>query len=62
MLRAQMESSLKLSRNHVFNDMMKDIKMINHHVRVQYIIDVLRMSLLLRGSVKVSAVASPILR
>ena len=33
-----------------------------HHVRVQYVIDVLRMSLLLRGSVKVSAHARPILK
>ena len=41
---------------------MKDIEKSYHHVRVKYVIDMLRMSLLLRGSVKVSAAARPILR
>ena len=62
MLCAKMESCLKFLRNPVFDGRMKDIEMSYHHVRVQYVIDVLRMSLLLRGSVKVSAAARPILR
>ena len=62
MLRANMERCLKFSRNLVFDDMMKDIEKSYHHVRVKYVIDMLRMSLLLRGSVKVSAAARPILR
>ena len=62
MLRAKMESCLKFSRNPVFDDRMKDIEISYHNIRVQYVIDVLRMSLLLRGTVKVSVVARPILR
>ena len=62
MLHAKMESCLRFSRNPVFDDRLKDIEMSYHNVRVQYVIDVLRMSLLLRGSVKVSAAARPILR
>ena len=62
MLHAKMESCLKFSRNLVFDDRMKDIEMSYHHVMVQYVTDVLRLSLLLRGSVKVSAVTRPILR
>ena len=58
---AKMESCLRFSRNPVFDDSMKDIEMSHHNVRVQYVINVLRMSLLLRGSVKVSAAARPIL-
>ena len=57
MLRAK-----KLSRNPVFDDRLEHIKMSHHHVMVQYVINVLRMPLLLRGSVKVSAAARPILR
>ena len=62
MLHAKMESCLKFSRNHVYDDKLKDIEMSYHNVRVQYVIDVLRMSFLLRGIVKVSAAARPILR
>ena len=62
MLHAKMESCLKFSRNLVLDDRLKDIEMSYHNVRVHYIIDVLRMPLLLRGSVKVSAAARPILR
>ena len=62
MLRAEMESYLKLSENLVFDDRLEDIEMSYHHVMVRYVIDVLRMFLLLRGSVKVSTVARPILR
>ena len=62
MLHAKMESCLKFSRNPVFDDRTKDIEMSYHNVRVQYVIDVLRMSLLLRGSAKVSAAVRPILR
>ena len=62
MLCAKMESCLKFSRSPVFDDRMKDNEMSYHHERVQYVINVLRMSLLLRGSVEVSAAAKPILR
>ena len=62
MLHAKMESCLRFSRNPVFDDRLKDIEMSYHNVRVQYVINVLRMPLLLRGSVKVSAAARPILR
>ena len=62
MLCAKMESCLKFSRSPVFDDRMKDNEMSYHHVRVMYVIDMLRMSLLLRGSVKVSAAARPILK
>ena len=62
MLHAKMESCLKFSRNLVFDDRMKDIENSYHHVRVKYVIYMLRMSLLLRGSVKVSAAARPILK
>ena len=62
MLRAEMESCLKLSENPVFDDRLVHIDMSVHHVMVQYVIDVLRMPLLLRGTVKVSATARPILR
>ena len=62
MLHAKMESCLRFLRNPVFDDSLKDIEMSYLNVRVQYVIDVLRMSLLLRGSVKVSATARPILR
>ena len=62
MLHAKMESCLRFSRNPVFDDRLKDIELSYHNVRVQYVIDVLRMSLLLRGSVQVSAAARPILR
>ena len=62
MLHAKIESCLNFLRNPVFDDRMKDIEMSYHNVRVQYVIDVLRMSLLLRGSVKVSAAARPILK
>ena len=62
MLRAKMETCLKLSSNPVFDVRLKDIEMSYHHVRVQYVINVLKMSLLLRGSVKVSAIARPILK
>ena len=62
MLCAEMESCLKLSENLVFDDRLEHIEMSYHNVMVQYVIDVLRMPLLLRGSVKVSAAARPILR
>ena len=62
MLHAKMESCLKFSRNPIFDDRLKDIEMSYHHIRVQYVINVLRMSLLLRENVKVSAAARPILR
>ena len=62
MLHAKMESCLKLSRNPVFDDRLEHIEMSYHHVMVQYVIDVLRMPFLLRGSVKVSAATRPILR
>ena len=62
MLHAKMESCLKFSRSLVFDDRMKDNEMSYHHLRVQYVTDVLRMTLLLGGSVKVSAVVRPILR
>ena len=62
MLQAEMESCLKLSRNPIFDDRLEHIDMSYHLVMVQYIINVLRMPLLLRGSVKVSAAARPILR
>ena len=62
MLRAEMESCLKLLENTVFDDRLVHIEMSDHHVMVQYVIDVLRMPLLLKGSVKLSATARPILR
>ena len=62
MLRAKMESCLKFLRNLVFDDKMKDTEKSYHHVRVKYVIDMLRMCPLLRGSVKVSAATRPILR
>ena len=62
MLHTKLENCLKFSRNLVFDDSLKDNETSYHHVRVQFVIDVLRMFLLLRGSVKVSAAARPILR
>ena len=44
MLRAEMESCLKLSENLVFDDRLVHIEMSDHHVMVQYVIDVLRGS------------------
>ena len=47
MLRAEMKSCLKLSENPVFDDRLEYIEMSYHHVMVQYVIDVMRMPLLL---------------
>ena len=41
---------------------LEHIEMSYHHVLVHYVIDVMRMPLLLRGIVKVSAAMRPILR
>ena len=62
MLCAEMESCLKLLENPIFDDRLVHIEMSDHHVMVQYVIDVLRMPLLLRVSVKVSATMRHILR
>ena len=62
MLHTEMESCLKLSENPVFDDRLVHIEMSDHHAIVQYVIDVLRMPLLIKGSVKVSAAARPILK
>ena len=62
MLRAKMKNCLKLSENPVFDDKLEHIERSYHHVMVQYVIVVLRMPLLLRGSVKVSATTRPILK
>ena len=62
MIRAEMESCLKLSRNHVFDDILEYTEMSYHHVIVQYVVDVLIIPLLPRGSVKFSATMRPILK